>query len=179
MPDARRGFYADAIEGYAFNTAIGKELPEIIKTYFPCEGQWCVSGLSMGGYGAFRLAFDYPETFVSATSHSGALMFGSRPIQGDDKWCNEFRRILGGQPVDGPNDLLALSKKLVRSQRPKIRFDVGTEDFLLEDNRAFVDHLKKIGYKHEYQEFAGTHEWVYWDTHIQESLAFHRKNLGF
>ena len=179
MPDGGRGFYADAVEGFKYNTAIGVELPKLIRGYFPCMDEWCVSGLSMGGYGAFRLALDYPELFVSATSHSGALFFGNGKLEREDDFVKEFRRVIGDDPNGGPNDLLALSKKLAKDTRPQLRFDCGVDDFLIESNRGFVKHLDEIGYAHEYQEFPGEHEWSYWDTHIQESLTFHRKNLGF
>jgi putative tributyrin esterase len=49
---------------------------------------------------------------------------------------------------------------------------------LIEDNRLFTAHLKKIGFNHEYQEFEGAHSWDYWDRHVQEAIAFHCKNLG-
>lgn len=178
MPDGGRGFYCDAINGFKYNTAIGVELPRLIRNYFPCMDEWCISGLSMGGYGAIRLALDYPELFVSATSHSGALYFGHHPLDRDDEWNREFERIVGKNPEGGPNDLLALAERLDPDRRPQIRIDCGTEDFLLEANRAYSKHLNSIGYVHEYEEFPGGHDWSYWDLHIQESIAFHRNNLG-
>ena len=60
---------------------------------------------------------------------------------------------------------------------PALRIDCGTEDFLIQSNRDFHAHLEKEGIKHEYQEFPGAHEWGYWDKHVQEALAFHRKAL--
>ena len=39
---------------------------------------------------------------------------------------------------------------------------------LLQENRSFVAHLKKIGLPHIYREFPGGHNWPYWDEHIQE-----------
>ena len=48
----------------------------------------------------------------------------------------------------------------------------GTEDFLLEHNRAFDKWLTEAGAAHEYTEFPGHHNWLFWDTHLPEMLAF-------
>lgn len=176
MPDGGRGFYCDATEGYAYGTAIGEELPKLIETWFPVKPAWAIGGLSMGGYGAVRFALTYPHRFVSATSHSGALAFGHFPYREDD-FGIEFRRVLGPDPIGGPNDLFSLAE--FASPRPQLRLDCGADDFLLESNRSLHQHLDQIGYTHEYAEFPGDHTWSYWDTHVQEAIGFHRRSLGF
>lgn len=178
MPDTHRGFYIDAAQGFAYGKAMGEELPNVIRHYFPVkENGWSVTGLSMGGYGAFRLALGHPELFRSAVSHSGAVAFGHREIVPNDDWSREFHRILGDNPVGGPNDLFNLAESC--PDLPSLRFDCGVDDFLIEDNREFHRFLAKKGIPHEYEEFPGAHTWDYWDVHVQEALAFHRRNLGF
>jgi len=179
MPDSGRGWYSDAVEGPKYLTAIGVELPEIIKSTFHTKGPWCATGLSMGGYGAAKLALTYPKLFKSANSHSGALGFGHKPEYLADDRSPEFSQILGKDYLGGPNDLYSLSERLDSASRPALRIDCGTEDFLLEDNRLFVAHLDEIGFEHVYEEFPGEHNWAYWDEHVKEAIAFHRKQLGF
>jgi S-formylglutathione hydrolase FrmB len=179
MPDGHRSFYVDAQDGYAYGTALGKELPEMIERYFPTKRPWCISGLSMGGYGAFKLALDRPDLFRSAVSHSGALHF-SHHIDArldDPLFAAEIRRILGSNPVGGPNDLY--SQILKCDNLPALRFDCGAEDFLLWANRDIREHLVNNNVPHEYEEFPGEHNWAYWDEHVQEAIAFHRRILGF
>lgn len=178
MPDGGRGFYCDAQEGFAYEKAIGIELPQLVRQYFPTRQPWCVAGLSMGGYGALKLGLSFPELFVSAHSHSGAVGFGHKQEYLDSDLSIEFRRILGSAPRGGPNDLYALAEKLPVGKRPKIRIDCGVDDFLIEDNRLFHAHLDGLGYAHEYQEFPGAHTWDYWDVHVQEAIRFHCRNLG-
>lgn len=171
MPSAGRSFYVDAQDGFPFQTAIGEELADLIEGYFPTKLPWCTTGLSMGGYGAFRLALSYPKRFVSAVSHSGALThFSSAPP-------SELRRLWGDEPAGTPYDLIELAKGLKKEDRPKLRFDCGTEDFLIEHNRDFHSKLTALGYDHEYAEFPGDHNWAYWDVHVQEALAFHQQVL--
>lgn len=174
MPDSGRGWYTDAHEGYAYGTALGVELPNIIRNYFRTKGPWAVSGLSMGGYGAARLALDHPETFTSSSPLSAALAFGH--WTGDPN--PEFERILGPNYIGGPNDLFAKVEALAPERRPAFRINCGSEDFLIEHNRQFHAHLDKIGLEHEYEEHPGEHNWEYWDTHVQSALQFHRRYLG-
>ncbi|CAN5379967.1 alpha/beta hydrolase family protein [soil metagenome] len=177
MPDGGRSFYLDAVEGPAYGTAIGSELPALISSYFETTAEWSITGLSMGGYGAFKLALDHPSLFTSAVSHSGALHFGHAAYGRDDAFMQEFRRVTGVDHVGGPMDLHALVSSV--DKMPKLRFDCGVDDFLLEANRDFKKHLDSNGIPHEYEEFSGDHSWSYWDEHVQEAIAFHRKNLGF
>ncbi|MEJ5171529.1 MAG: alpha/beta hydrolase-fold protein, partial [Fimbriimonadales bacterium] len=171
-------FYVDAVDGFAYETALCWELPDILRTWLPTTDRWCVTGLSMGGYGAVRFALRRPELFGSAHSHSGAVMFGhvaglARPEQ------REFERLVGPNPEGSDYDLYALASQLDPASRPKLRLDCGTEDFLLDANRDFHRHLTELGFEHEYEEFPGEHEWGYWDLHVREALDFHRRNLGF
>lgn len=180
MPNGGRGWYCDAEQGSAYFTAIAEELPLLVEHLLPTKTPWCVTGLSMGGYGALKLALSNPTRFVSAVSHSGALGFGHSKVNHDGNALPaEFTRILGADPADGPNDLYRLAADLRPAQRPNIRIDCGTDDFLLESNRAYTTFLKEIGFPHEYEEFAGDHTWEYWDLHVQEAIAFHRRNLNF
>lgn len=176
MPDGGRGFYADAAEGAAYGKAIGEELVDRIDKTFPTlatrDGR-VIAGLSMGGYGAARLAMAYPERFRAAHSLSGAMGFGHKDPNWDDARMPEFKRIVGDNYKGGPCDLYALAEtNQAAGTLPKLRIDCGTEDFLLEDNRAFAAFLAEKGIPHEYEEFPGAHTWEYWDTHIQDALKF-------
>jgi len=177
MPDGGRGWYTDAREGYAYETAIGVELPSFIEKMFRTKLPWAVSGLSMGGYGALKLALKHPERFASAVSHSGAVGMGHWPPSRDDAFDSEVRRVFGADSQGGENDLFALASRL-SGGAPALRFDCGTDDFLLESNRVFAAHLKELGVGHEYEEFPGGHDWGYWDEHVREGMEFHRRNLG-
>jgi putative tributyrin esterase len=183
MPDGGRGFYADAEQGYAYGKAIGPELIERIDRTFPTKAERsgrCVAGLSMGGYGAFRLGLTHPDLYCAAVSHSGALNFGHQLVYGEHirPMAPEFARILGENPTGGPNDLYALAEKADKAILPALRFDCGTEDHLVEAGRTFHAHLNTLGIPHEYAEHPGAHNWDYWDVHIQDTLAFMGKAMG-
>jgi len=181
MPDGGRGFYTNAVRGFAYERAIVEDLIPLIDRTFPTRAERsgrCIGGLSMGGYGALRLAFRRPDLFCSAVSHSGAVYFGHRPVPADDYRADEFGRILGDAPTGGRNDLHFLVEKAPKNDLPALRLDCGLDDFLLADNRLFHEHLARLGVAHEYEEFPGAHEWGYWDVHVQEAIRFHMRSLG-
>ncbi len=182
MPDGGRGFYSDAREGYAYETAIARDLVDLVDRVYHTDARRearVVGGLSMGGYGALKLALGHPDLFCAAVSHSGALAAAHYPFNGGNKQEREFARIFGPEPRDGPDDLFALAERVDRSLLPSLRIDCGTEDFLLNANRRFHAHLDTLDIVHEYEEFPGGHTWDYWDRHVQEALAFHARVLGF
>ncbi|KPK62499.1 MAG: esterase, partial [Planctomycetes bacterium SM23_32] len=179
MPDSARGFYTDAAQGPAYEAHIMEDVMGLVDRFLPTvqarEGR-AVGGLSMGGYGAMKLALKYPDRFRSVAAHSSAFDVGRRV--GDHDRAEEFRRIFGDEPAGGRNDPFHLAEQVDRQMLPAIRFDCGTEDGLIEENRAFHAHLAELGIRHEYQEFPGAHDWGYWDVHVREALAFHCAALG-
>ena len=91
----------------------------------------------------------------------------------------ELGRIFGGDPQGTEHDLMMLAGRAIAAgQLPEMLLDCGTEDFLIEDNRAFHAKLTDAKVPHIYREFPGAHTWDYWDLHVQEALLFHAKNLG-
>jgi putative tributyrin esterase len=178
MPDGGRGFYTNAHEGPAYESAIIQDLIPFIDQTFHTVAEKkgrCIGGLSMGGYGAIKMALKHPDLFASANGHSGAYGFAHGDWRADQL---EFQRITGPNPVGGPNDVFALATKAKGTKLPALRLDCGTSDFLLDQNRGFHEHLQDLGIPHEYAEFPGAHDWSYWDKHVQSALRFHSKHLG-
>jgi putative tributyrin esterase len=179
IPDAGRSFYTNNEQGPLYAKYLAEEVTAFVERNFPAKarrGSRAVGGLSMGGYGALRLALGYPDLYISANSHSGALRHGSRKYPGDMK---EMRRIFGPRPCGSDHDLLELARRCKRAGRlPRIRIDCGIDDPLIDDNRGFHAKLEKLGVAHEYEEFPGGHNWDYWDQHVREALNFHARNMG-
>jgi putative tributyrin esterase len=179
MPDGGRGYFTDNERGPAYARHLAEELPAVIERNFPAKpsrSSRCVGGLSMGGYGALRLALGYPDRFCSATSHSGALLAGSRPPRKGDLFTDEFKLVFGARPVGSSHDLVHLAGQCKSAGAlPRLRIDCGTEDFLLDQNRGFHDRLVEMEIPHDYEEFPGSHSWDYWDIHVREAIAFHAR----
>ena len=184
MPNGERSFYTDAKERLKsnFETYITQDIIGFVDRTFrtiPTREGRVVAGLSMGGYGAFKLALKHPDKFCAAVSHSGAVDFARGDFTRTDDWGQEWRPIMGSHPAGGPDDIFALAESIDRSHLPALRFDCGTEDFLLDHNRALKAHLTALGIPHEYEEHPGGHDWVYWNFHILDTLKFFGTVLGY
>ncbi|SDX52195.1 alpha/beta hydrolase family protein [Paenibacillus sp. CF384] len=175
MPAVHRSFYTDMKSGGKYWTFISEELPAIARSFFPLSDRRednYVAGLSMGGYGAFKLALNKPESFAAAASLSGALDL--RDL--NDRVSLDYNLIFGSQEkVDElPNNLFLAAEELAASGKPipKLFQCCGTEDFLYSHNLRFREHAEMLGLPLTYEEGPGEHEWGYWDSHIQRVLAW-------
>jgi len=179
MPDTHRFFYVNDPRpgGLAYEDHIIKDVIGQTDRLFPtirARRARAVAGLSMGGYGAMMLAMKNSGKFSVAVSHSGAMGFAHRTLANRA----DINVLAQGLPR-GKYDLYTLAKKLKNSRaKLAVRFDCGTEDFLIEHNRHFHSHLNKIGLVHEYAEHPGEHTWSYWDLHILDTLKFIRKHIA-
>jgi putative tributyrin esterase len=185
MPDTGRGWYTNGktpgthrYEDHIIQDVVGT-VDRLFPTIAARKGR-VIGGLSMGGYGAVKLALKYPDLFCAAHSHSGALT-GPRRVGG--KWTRkspidpEFAAIFGKHLEDSQDDPSTLARQCPKTKRPALRIDCGSEDFLIDANRYFHDLLKELKYPHEYEEHPGSHNWGYWDLHIRAALDFHRRHL--
>lgn len=180
MPDGGRGWYCNAKEGFAYEDDLIEDVMGMVDRTFPVKaerGGRAIGGLSMGGYGAIKNGLKHHDKFCSVTSHSGAAAV-ARQADSRERLGAEFVRVFGDNPKDGPDDPFAIVSQIDHGRIPKLRLDCGTEDFLLDQNRAFHAHLEALQVAHEYEEFPGAHDWAYWDLHVREAVAFHARNLG-
>jgi S-formylglutathione hydrolase FrmB len=177
MPNAHRSFYSDKKSGGKYFTFISDELIAIMQEMFPLSDKRedrYAAGLSMGGYGAFKLGLACPEKFSAAASLSGALDVIGRLSEADPEFQNEFSYVYESPDERQKNDLLSLAEKLHVSTKPKPRLYAwcGTEDFLYQDNVKFKNFIEKLDFDFTYEESAGDHSWGYWDVKIQTVLNF-------
>ncbi|MDD2464437.1 MAG: alpha/beta hydrolase family protein [Desulfobulbus sp.] len=177
MPEVGRSYYTDMQTGQRYWTFISEEVPLIARHFFPLSDKReenYLAGLSMGGYGAFKLALSYPERYAAAASLSGALdvvrLAGTELEAGLHELVHVF-----GDPhslAGSGNDLFALAESALQSgeKLPQLYQWCGSEDFLYLDNRRFRRHLDTLGIAVDYDEGPGGHEWSCWDAQIQRVL---------
>jgi putative tributyrin esterase len=188
MPDAENQWYTNAAGGTArFEDYILTDLQaDVVRKFRTINSRFgrAVAGLSMGGYGALKMALKRPGAFAVAASFSGA--FG---VSRDD----ELERLLGQveaerlQQIFGPagsqtrkeNDVFSLASGIKPAGAPYIYLDCGIADnALLDANRQVVAALHKAGAAYEYHEVPGAHTWDYWDRRIREFLPLLMKKLA-
>jgi len=178
MPCVQRSFYTDMSKGYRYWTFISEELSAIARSFFPLSDRRednFVAGLSMGGYGAFKLAMSCPDKFAAGASLSGAMDIVN-PEHAEFFQPEEYNNIFGNiDNVSGSkNDLFFLADRLAayKGDKPKLYQCCGTEDSLYEENIKFRDYCKNANLEITYEEEAGIHAWGYWDKKIQRVLEW-------
>jgi putative tributyrin esterase len=181
MPRVELSFYQNMSTGMPFWDFIADELPAVCREWFPISDRredTFAAGLSMGGYGAFRLGLSRPEQFSAVASLSGALDIANIRTQWeeDPERHRKLEAIWGKDLCDftPASDLLHLASELSQSGKPQPRLFqwCGTEDFLYEQNISFRDHARSAGLTLEYREGPGDHSWEHWDREIQTVLQW-------
>ena len=187
MPDGENQWYTNAADGSArFEDFIASDLAaDVVQKYRTVNSRHgrAIAGLSMGGYGALKLALKRPAQYAVAGSFSGA--FGVTVEGRYDRMIASVKApaltgIFG--PADSDtrkqNDVLALAAAMKPPAAPYVYVDCGTSDGLIAENRDVVAALHKAGVAYEYHEIAGGHSWDYWDRRIREFLPVLLKKLA-
>ena len=176
MPQVHRSFYTDEAYGGKYWTFVSEELPQLVSRFFRVSSSredTFVAGLSMGGYGALKLALRQPERFAAAASLSGALdVVGfSRSPRREDPTL--WKRVFGGRVAGGSeHDLFALLRRADGAQLPALHLSCGTQDELLASNRRFAAACATARIPVTTSFSPGEHDWAYWDDRIQDVLAW-------
>ena len=181
MPDGGRSYYSDAVCGVErYWSYIAEELPGLVGAIFKLPDgreRTFAAGLSMGGYGTYKLGLNFPERFAAIGVLSSVTDIRRRLRSDDPDRRAHMKQIFGSLSrlaADG-NDLFALAKEAVASGKklPKIISFCGTEDSILNENRRFNALLKRLKCPdfHCYER-PGRHNWDFWDAHIPEVLDF-------
>ncbi len=182
MPEVGRSFYTDMTYGGAYETFVAQELPVIARAFFPLsdarEDNY-IAGLSMGGYGAFKLALNYPETYCAAASLSGALDMASagKVPEKEANIQQDIVNVWGNASAiaNTKHDLFFAANMLKTQGRdcPKLYMCCGDADFLYQSNLAFRDVALQQTLPLTCQIDPGyAHTWDYWDVRIQTALAW-------
>jgi S-formylglutathione hydrolase FrmB len=172
MPEVRRSFYADEAVGEKYWTFVAEELPQLIARTFrvsTAREDTFVAGLSMGGFGAFKLALHHPDRFAAAASLSGALDPGSPSLERNTG--NLAERVWADRGIAGTgDDLPDLLGRADPAALPALFLDCGTEDDLLPQNERFLDVAGSRGVGITSRLRPGAHTWEFWDQGIQDVL---------
>jgi len=192
-PEGRRSFYINSADGSVrySDFLIREFIPQIEVKYRirPGREARAVSGISMGGYGALRLAFAHPEMFSAVSAQSAALITET-PEELDNAAqsgapMGEVLSAVFGDPIDvghwNDNNPFALAKKhIIALRKLSIYFNCGQDDnFGFEKGAAALHQLlQKEGIAHEYHSYPGDHSLTYFISHFEEVMEFHSRAFG-
>jgi S-formylglutathione hydrolase FrmB len=156
----RMGMYVDWKSGTVpMETVIVRDLIGHIDTTFRTiatrEGR-LLDGFSMGGYGAARLGFKYPDLFATVSVMGAGPMqetLTRTPRASGQRAEDLLDAVYGGDQanfmaVSPRRHAAENAARIARDSR--VRVVIGDRDETYENNRAFREHLKTLGIPHEW-----------------------------
>lgn len=187
-PDGRGSFFINSVDDRVRygDFLIAEFLPHIETHYRIIRSRKSrgVTGLSMGGYGALRLAFAHPRLFGSVSAQSPALITQTpAQLNADLKNAGPLAQLLGsifGNPIDvvrwkenNPFDLARKNEIQIKTQA--IYINCGDQDEYGFANGASQMHRQLAAERvlHEFHLYPGRHNAEYFLSHLGETIEYH------
>ncbi|HEU4415340.1 MAG TPA: alpha/beta hydrolase family protein [Candidatus Angelobacter sp.] len=185
-PQGENSFYINSRDGHILyeDFFVREFVPQMEKRFRLVAGRSgrAIGGISMGGYGALRFAFKYPQMFVSVAVHMPALL-EQLPRGAASAGLSAFLGSAFGSPLNEPfwkENTPFVFARSANLQGLKIYFDCGDHDNYGFDagTRRLDKLLTERHVAHEAHIYPGGHDWQYVAQHLMESLEFQSRALG-
>ena len=168
------GWYFDSPldKAFQYETYISTEVVNWIDTHYKTiknrKGR-AITGASMGGHGAFYIAFKHQDVFGVAGSVSGCVDIRPYPAmlaiqarlgnyaQYPERW--EQNTVINLTNLLTPNSLALI-------------FDCGSEDMFFGINQKLHQKLLDMNIPHDYISRPGGHNWEYMTTALKYQMLF-------
>ena len=177
MPDAGDSWYTNSATKPKdkFEDYIAKDLVAEIDGKFRTlrdRHSRAIAGLSMGGYGALKIALRHRGDYAFAGSLSGGLDAPQDLGDRRQEFRDQLLKVFGppGSRVRADNNVFSLLRSAGAKDLPYFYLACGSGDDFLPVNRDFAAHLASQGVPYEFHETAGGHAWDYWDRALQDLL---------
>ena len=185
MPNGRNSFYLDKeMTGEAYATFVGEELLAFARKTFGLSDKaedTFIGGYSMGGFGALRTGLKYSHNYGKIVALSSALIVNqlkdmTPDMQNPMANYAYYERTFGDLKTAAERDCnpeVLIKEKLAKGEPiPPIYMACGTEDMLVETNKAFDAFLTEHQVAHEYKTSPGMHNWAFWNEYLEPSLRW-------
>jgi S-formylglutathione hydrolase FrmB len=189
LPSGSLSFYIDRKgTGNRFETYVAKELREYVCRTFGLSDKRqdsLIGGNSMGGFGALRLGMKYEDQYQAIIALSPAMVTediqglkpedtesGALQLADYDYYEMIFGDLSNVKNTDKHPEYIIRQKLAEGKTLPSVFMACGTEDILLQRDRAFAGVLKELHVDAEYRESSGEHDWKFWSNHIEEAVAW-------
>jgi S-formylglutathione hydrolase FrmB len=189
-PGAPGSWFSDFHDGTAkWETFLAGDLLRQIEASWPVLGgreSRGVSGISMGGYGAVKLALRRPDLFATASGLSAALTsLDYEDVGGFPSFVRrDLYRVFGASSESNSfarNDVWRLLESAPESPRASFDLYSGTEDSYEVDNLAarFAARLIERGFEVRVELSPGGHDWDYWRAAMPAAARWHTSRFSY
>lgn len=190
-PGAPGSWFSDAVDGgRRYETFVARDLVDAIEAtgrVVPGPGGRAITGISMGGYGAYKIALKRPGFYGSVSALSGALIpFGADDLQrynGFVRWT--ITRVFGR-----PDERNTLAENDVWKILDTGRFETPPFASLLRAGTEDDYRLDQVAaqYGMSLNEHAvpttvilepGRHDWSYWGHALISIAEWHARHFAY
>ena len=185
-PQGENSFYINSRDGHILyeDFFIREFVPQMEKRYRLVGGRSgrAIGGISMGGYGALRFAFKYPQMFASVAVHMPALL-QQLPHGSSSAGLGVFLGTAFGTPLNErfwQENTPFVYARASKFPGLKIYFDCGDHDNYGFDagTRQLDRWLTQHHVPHEAHIYPGAHNWAFVAQHLGDSMQFQSRALG-
>jgi putative tributyrin esterase len=139
-------------------------------------------GVSMGGFGAVKIALRHPDLFIFAAGISSAIDVPRRAFSLKRlHQSRHYNAIFGpsGSSTRRENDPFVLAHDVNPADIPYFFLTCGEQEGLLPTNREFAALLGQRHFSFEFHTVRGGHDWSQWNAWLPtvfQSLAEHMQS---
>jgi putative tributyrin esterase len=186
MPEGGSSYYTNAVDPPQdrYEDYIVSDLIADVESRFPAatgRSNRAIIGVSMGGFGAVKIALRHPELFAFAGGLSSAIDVPRRGFA-----IKRFHQSRHYSAIFGPsgsqtrrdNDPFVLARSANPDAAPYFFLTCGEQEGLLPSNREFAGLLTQRHFRHEFHTIPGGHNWEQWNGWLSalfRSLDLHMK----
>ena len=180
MPDGDDSYYTNSVDRPEdrYEDYLVEDLVRDVERQFPAaatgRANRAIVGISMGGFGAVKLAFKDSDLFGFAAGMSSAVDVPSRPFA-ITRWrqWRYHRSIFGpwGGKAQRDNDPMLLARVADPAKTPYLLLICGDKEGLLPANRLLAGILEKRHFPHEFHVVPGGHDWTQWNASLPKLFS--------
>jgi S-formylglutathione hydrolase FrmB len=172
MPEGAYSYYTNSVDepGDRYEDYIVNDLIADVERRFPTlpgRSNRAIVGVSMGGFGAVKIALRHPDLFVFAGGISSAIDVPRRAFSLKRlHQSRHYNSIFGpsGSQTRRDHDPFVLVRTANPETTPYFFLTCGEQEGLLPANREFAALLAQRHFRYEFHTAAGGHNWNQWNA---------------
>jgi S-formylglutathione hydrolase FrmB len=184
MPEGGSSYYTNAVDPPQdrYEDYITQDLIADVERRFPAapgRANRAIIGLSMGGFGAVKIALRHPDLFAFVGGLCSAIDVPRRSFSVKRYQQSRHYEMIFGPPGSSTrkeNDPFALARSANPETAPYFFLTCGEEEGLLPSNLEFAALLAHRHFRFEFHTMHGVHDWKQWNGWLPSlfsSLAEH------
>jgi putative tributyrin esterase len=186
MPEGNSSYYTNSVQQPQdrYEDYIVNDLVTDVEQKFPAaagRSNRAIVGVSMGGFGAVKLAIRHPHLFVFVGGLSSAIDVPRRAFTVKRlQQSRHYESIFGpaGSQTRRDNDPFVLVNTISPEAATYFFLTCGEQEGLLPANREFAALLSQRHFRYEFHSVPGGHNWNQWNAWLPDLFRSLMEHVG-